>query len=301
MKLFRMFRMSVRDAIKSVFRNFSLSLASITCITITLIIVGISLIATFNVNNFTKEIEKDVTITVFLASDTTEEERNEIEEKIRSMPEVIQESIVYKSKEQERNEMMKESEVFNSVMANWGSDDNPLKDSYQIKVKDISTIKKTANEIKKFNKVELVNYGEDMVNSLVKAFSTVQKAALIVVIALIVVTIFLIINTIKLTIFSRQREISIMRLVGASNLSIKVPFVIEGLIIGIFGSIIPILAIIYGYTMMYNYFGGVLYSNIIKLIVPTPFVYYASGLVLVIGMLVGMFGSARAVRKYLKV
>ena len=301
MKLFRMFKISIRDAFKSVFRNFALSLASITCITITLIIVGISLIATFNVNNFTKEIERDVTITVFLESDATEEDRQNIEAEFKNIPNIIQESIVYKSKEAERNEMMNESEVFKSVMSNWGNEDNPLKDSYQIKVKEIDEIKDTANKIKQIEKVQLVNYGEDMVNGLVKAFATTQKASLIVVGALILVTVFLIINTIKLTIFSRQREISIMRLVGASNSSIKIPFIIEGLILGVLGSIIPILTIIYGYTLSYNYLGGVLYSKIIKLITPTPFIYYASALVLLIGMLVGMFGSARAVRKYLKI
>ena len=301
MKLFRMLKISIRDALKSVFRNFALSLASITCITITLIIVGVSLIATFNVNNFAKEIERDVTITVFLESDATEEDRENIEKEFKNIPNIIEDSIVYKSKEAERNEMMKESEVFESVMSNWGNDDNPLKDSYQLKVNDINEIKITADRIKKIEKVQLVNYGEDMVNGLIKAFTTVQKASLIIVVALILVTTFLIINTIKLTIFSRQREISIMRLVGASNSSIKIPFIIEGLRLGMLGSIIPILAIIYGYTLGYNYLGGVLYSKIIKLIVPTPFVYYASALVLIIGMLVGMFGSARAVRKYLKI
>ena len=301
MKLFRMFKISIRDAFKSVFRNFALSLASITCITITLIIVGVSLIATFNVNNFTQEIERDVTITVFLESDATEEDRKNIETELNNNSNIIKESIVFKSKEAERNEMMKDSEVFKSVMSNWGNDDNPLKDSYQVKVKDINTIKDTANSIKKIEKVQLVNYGEDMVNGLVKAFTTIQKISLILVCSLIIVTVFLIINTIKLTIFSRQREISIMRLVGASNASIKTPFIIEGLIIGILGSIIPILTIIYGYTFGYNYLGGVLYSKIIRLITPTPFVYYASALVMLIGMLVGMFGSARAVRKYLKI
>ena len=92
-----------------------------------------------------------------------------------------------------------------------------------------------------------------------------------------------------------------MRLVGASNISIKIPFIIEGLIIGFLGSIVPGLCIIYGYTVLYNHFGGVLYSNIIKMIIPNPFVYFVSLIVVFIGMLVGMLGSAQAVRKYLKI
>lgn len=301
MKLFRMFGRSIRDAFKSVFRNFSLSLASIACITITLIIVGVSILASLNVNNFAKEIEKDVTITVFLAGDTTEEQRNNVEHEIRNIPNVEDDSIIFKSKEEERNEMMKESEVFNSVMSSWSKEENPLKDSFMLKVKDIESINDTAKRIKNIEKVEIVNYGEDMVNSLVSAFRTVEKVSIAIVLALILVTVFLIVNTIKLTIFSRKREISIMRLVGASNTSIKTPFIIEGLIIGFLGAIIPVLTIIYGYTMLYNHFNGVLYSNLIKLIFPTPFIYLVSIAVVIIGMLVGMIGSAQAVRKYLKV
>ena len=119
--------------------------------------------------------------------------------------------------------------------------------------------------------------------------------------ALSLVTVFLIVNTIKLTIFSRKREISIMRLVGASNMRIKMPFVVEGIVLGIIGSILPIAAIIYGYTELYNHFGGQLFSPVIKLVEPMPFILYTSVIILAIGMLVGMIGSSRAVRRYIKV
>ena len=103
MKFFRMLRRSIRDAFKSVFRNFSLSLASISCITITLIIVAVSIIVTFNVQNFTKEMEKDLTIVVFLDTDTTEEEVEEIRDKLESMSNV--ESLTYQSKASVKEEM----------------------------------------------------------------------------------------------------------------------------------------------------------------------------------------------------
>lgn len=294
-----MLRRNVRDAFKSVFRNFSLSLASITCITITLIIVGASIIISLNLKNFTKEIEEDVTMVVFLDADTTEEQISTLTHDIKSIPNV--EEIKFKSKATSKNEMMQESDVFKGIMSTWDEKDNPLKDSFQVKVKDIEKIEDSAKQIRSMEKVAVVNYGEEMVNKLISAFDMVQKVSIIMVVALIVVTVFLIINTIKLTIFSRKREISIMRLVGASNTSIKIPFLIEGLILGFIGSIIPIVVIIYGYTALYNHLGGVLYSNLISLITPEPFIYIASLIVLGIGMLVGMVGSAGAVRKYLKV
>ena len=92
-----------------------------------------------------------------------------------------------------------------------------------------------------------------------------------------------------------------MRLVGASNFTIKTPFIIEGMILGIFGSIVPIGITTYGYMAFYRHFDGYLYSQLIQLIKPEPFIYQASLIVLGIGILVGMIGSASAVRKYLKV
>ena len=132
-------------------------------------------------------------------------------------------------------------------------------------------------------------------------FSVLEKAMLIAMIALVLVTLFLITNTIKITIYSRKKEIEIMRLVGASNFSIKQPFVIEGFVLGLLGSLIPIGITLYGYSALYNRFNGQLFSPFIKLIPPVPFVYTASLVLLAIGILVGMFGSWRAVKKYLKI
>ena len=300
MKIFRMLGRNIRDAFKSVFRNFSLSLASISCITITLIIVAISILATLNVNNFATVMKEDVTMVVFLNTETTAEEEEQIEFQLKNMDNV--ESVEFRSKEDVKNEMAGTSETLRSIMEEWDASENPLKDNYLIKVKDIEKIKDTANEIQKIEQVDAVNYGEGMIEQLITAYDAVQKVSLLVVIALIVVTIFLIINTIKLTIFSRKREISIMRLVGASNFTIKNPFVIEGMFLGILGSIIPILITTYGYLAFYNHFQGYLFSSpLIKLIKPEPFIYYVALLVLVIGIIVGMLGSYRAVKKYLKV
>ena len=140
-----------------------------------------------------------------------------------------------------------------------------------------------------------------MVDKMVKAFSAVEKITYGVVAALILVTVFLIVNTIKLTISARRKEIEIMRLVGASNITIKMPFIIEGMILGLFGSIVPIIMVIYGYFAFYRNFDGYLYSRLIQLIQPEPFVYQTSLMVIAIGIVVGMIGSASAVRRYLKV
>ena len=124
---------------------------------------------------------------------------------------------------------------------------------------------------------------------------------MIIVIALIFVTAFLITNTIKLTIYSRRNEIEIMRLVGASNTAIKLPFVIEGFIIGLLGSLIPVIVTIYGYIITYEKLNGHILTDIIKLISPFNFVFYVALVIVALGALIGMLGSLNAVRKYLKI
>ena len=299
MKLFRMLGRSIRDAFKSVMRNFSLSLASISCITITLIIVAVAVIASFNVQNFTKEIERDLTIVVFLENDTVTEDYEVIEQELNRINNI--EEISFQSKTEVKEQMQQESEIFDKVLSGWDENESPLKDTYQIKVKNVEEIGQTAEAIKRIEKVSVVRYGEGMVDKLISAFGSIEKVTYGVVIALVVVTIFLIINTIKLTISARKREISIMRLVGASNFTIKTPFIIEGMILGMLGSIVPILITTYGYLAFYNHFDGYLFSELIQLIKPEPFIYTTSLIVLGIGILVGMIGSASAVKKYLKV
>ena len=299
MKAFRILSRNIRDSFKSVFRNFSLSLASISCITITLIIVAIAIMASLNVQNFTKEIEKDLTIVVFLDNKATPEDVEQVKKDLDETANI--EKYSFQSKQEVKEQMQKESEVFNTVLNEWDDEESPLKDTFQVKVKDIKKIAVTANKIKEIDKVSVVRYGEGMVDKLVTAFSSVEKVTYGVVIALVVVTVFLIINTIKLTISARKREISIMRLVGASNFTIKTPFIIEGMILGLFGSIVPVLFTTYGYLAFYKHFDGYLFSELIKLIKPEPFIYQTSIIVVVIGILVGMVGSAGAVRKYLKI
>ncbi|HIU23005.1 MAG TPA: ABC transporter permease [Candidatus Fimihabitans intestinipullorum] len=299
MKVFRILGRNIRDSFKSVFRNFSLSLASISCITITLIVVAIFVILTFNVNNFTTLVEKDVTIVAFLDVDITQENIKVVEKKIADIDEV--DNYTFQSKQEISEEMMASSETFKNIMKEWTEDDNPLQDTFLVKVKDINDIADVAKRIKKMDGVSIVKYGEGMVEQLISIFEVVRKICMGTVIALVLVTAFLISNTIKITIFSRRREIEIMRLVGASNINIKIPFIFEGLFLGIMGSILPIIATVYGYNLLYDNFDGQLFSPFIKLVEPEPFVLFVSLALLVIGILVGMFGSWRAVKKHLKI
>jgi len=299
MKVFRILGRNVRDAFKSVFRNLSLSMASISSITITLLVVSISMVLSYNVNNFAGLVEKDVTVVVFIENEATDEDIEELEQQINKLQNV--ETYEFQSKEEITKEMMETSDVFKKIMGEWSLDESPIQHTFLVKVSNIEKIGETANQIKEMESVSVVKYGEGMVEQLIKVFKVIEKISIITVISLILVTAFLISNTIKITIFSRRTEIGIMRLVGASNINIKIPFILEGLFLGILGSIIPIVGTTYGYVALFNNFDGQLFSPFIKLIKPTPFIYYISGVLILIGIIVGMIGSWRAVKKHLKI
>ena len=299
MKAFRILRSTISESFKGVFRNFSLSLASISCITITLILVGFSILLSYNVNNFTSEIEKDMTIVVFLDRKATQKDIDDVKTKIEDMSNV--KSIEFNSKNQVKEDMQKESDVFDSILSQYTDETNPLQDTFLVKVDDINEIGNTADKIKGMNYVDIVKYGEGSVEELVKIFDMVKKITYVAVIALIVVTAFLISNTIKITIQSRRREIEIRRLVGASNLFIKQPFFFEGIILGFLGSILPIFICCYGYSYLYEKLGGKVFTEIITLIKPAKVIYIIMIALVAIGVVVGAFGSYRAVRKYLKI
>ena len=297
MRACRIFFRSIRDAFKSVVRNFSLSFASIMCTTITLILVAVAMVAAANVNNATKLIEDELTVVVYLNGDVTSEQIENIKTELNSYKNVLE--TTYKSKDEWKLEMSEYDDSFKTVLDYL--DENPLNDSFVVKVKDVKKLSETSEFIKGIKGVDTVKYGEGMVENVISVFDVIQKVVLVVVIALVLVTGFLISNTIKLTIFSRRGEIEIMRLVGASNITIKLPFLFEGFIIGVVGSIIPICITIYGYVILYSRMHGKLFSNMIMLIKPYPFVFNISLILLGIGALVGMYGSIKAVRKYLKV
>lgn len=297
MKAFRILGRGIRDAFKSVFRNFSLSTAAITCSSITLILLAVAMVLSYNVKNITTDLEKELTIVAYIKDTGTEEQIEELKANLSNMSNV--DKYVYKSKEEWKLEIKNSSDTFSSALEYL--DTNPLLNSFTITVKDVKDLKATSEEIKKYDYVESVDYGEGMAESLVNVFDIVEKVALVIVLALILVTSFLIGNTIKLTIFSRKSEIEIMRLVGANNISIRLPFIFEGLILGVLGSIIPILVTIYGYVLLYDHFHGYVFTQIITLVKPFNFVLYVSLILLCLGAVIGMFGSYRAVRKYLKI
>ena len=304
MKAIRIFRRNVGNAFKSIFRNFSLSVASITCTIITLIIMSIAIIFSANINTFTEDIEKTLTIIAYVDKKATEEEISTVKSRLLEIRNIKSDELLYKDKEMIKEETMKNTDknsALYAVMNSWTKENNPLEPEFIITVKDVTALSETAKAIESINNVTNVKYSESVAEKMIPVFDVIEQITLVIMLGLLFVTVLLICNTIKLTIFARRNEIEIMRLVGISNFVIKLPFVIEGLFLGIFGSIVPIIASIWGYTIVYDKLEGFLFTNLIKMIEPFPFTIYVSFVLLIVGAVVGMIGSYTTVRKYLKI
>lgn len=301
MNLFRMIRYGVRDAFKSVRRNLSLSLASVSCISITLIVVALALLVAFNVENFSQKAGDNVTIVTYLQLGATEDDITAFETELKGMDNIVQEW-TKQTPEERKQSLIEEEELLSNIGSAIENPEEVFHYRYDLKVEDVAKIEDTKNALKALDVVDTAEYGDDTVTRMIDLFNIAGRVATIVAVILIIVTVFLIVNTIKLTIFSRKREISIMRVVGASNMTIKNPFIIEGFLIGLMGSIVPVLATIFGYRAFYDKLDdGHFMTFWLEFLNPTPFIYFVSLIIVIIGVTVGMIGSSRAVRKYLKV
>lgn len=304
MKAIRIFFRSISNAFRSIFRNINLSIASIMCTTVTLVIVSLAIIFSATINNFTDNLEKTLTIITFVDKDATEEEITAVKSKLLEIKNIKSDELLYKDQETVKKETLEnvdKNDALYIIMNKWDEDDNILKSEFIVTVKDVTKLKETADAISKIDKVTDVHYNETVLEKMIPIFDVVKKVTLVIILGLIIVSTILICNTIKLTIFARKNEIEIIRLVGTSNLVIKLPFVIEGLFLGIIGSIIPIIATIWGYIFAFDKLEGYLFANFLKMLDPVPFTIYISGAILVIGAIVGMIGSYLTVRKYLKI
>ena len=202
------------------------------------------------------------------------------------------------SKEEELDALIKENGAMFKQYK--GEDKNPLYDVLNVELKDNTKISKVTKKISKMDGVVQATYGGSAINTMIQLFKNIRVWGSVFVGLMVLIAVFLIRNTIKMTILVRKDEIAIMRTVGAYNWYISLPFVLEGIFIGFWGALGPVLICIFGYTGLYHVMNGMFFSDMMSMLKPYPFVLCTSGGILLIGMVVGMLGSYLAVRKYLR-
>ncbi|BCL58246.1 cell division protein FtsX [Faecalibacillus intestinalis] len=287
-----------KESLVNLWRNGAMSFSSIFAVTITLLLIGVISVLALNVQDISANIEDGVRIYVKLERSIDENAEKEVGNQIKKLKGV--ESVTYSSKDEELNKLIDKQGKDGKELFESYREDNPLGSAYEVEAKDPTKLASLAKKIQDIPNVNSVNYGGDSTQSMVTTLNTIQKAGSVFIVGLVIVALFMISNTIKITITARSTEISIMRMVGASNWYIRIPFMLEGMLIGLFGAIIPILVLVYGYGALYNYTGGSLMSSMLVLKAPMPFIRDFSFILAGLGAGVGLIGSFVSMRRFLK-
>lgn len=285
------------DAWRNLIRHISLTVSSVIAVTVTLLIVGVLVVIAGNISDFTDNIESDFQIQVTISPGFSEDkEIAELQAQIEQLDHV--ESCTFSSKEDELQELIAENgEMFRYYE---GEDRNPLYDVFRIELDDNRQIDAVSEALNQMDGIVEATYGGDEITVMVSVFEAMRSGGAVFVVFLAILALLLIQNTIRMTIQARNIEIAIMRSVGASNWHIRGPFILEGMYIGVLGSIIPIVLISCGYYALYQAFDGVLLSSMFVMKPMWPFIFGVCLILLLGGILVGMAGSFLAVGKYLR-
>lgn len=297
---------SLREAFSHFFRNWTTSFGAVITIFLSLFIIGLFIVGSALVTSAIGTIEDTVTINVFISDDATDDEVQAFQEKLESWQNV--QSVNFKSKEDALEEYRNMSSSADSTIAALDGE-NPLPRSYEVVMEDSSQVEDMANRIKEdadFQAMadngdvdESVQYSQEMVGRLFQVTGYIRIACIMLVALLTFIAFIFINNTIRLSITARRREIAIMRLVGASNGFIRGPFVTEGVLQALLGALLSIGVL----ELVRNF----LMPRVMNMVswwqfeIPLEVYLMTYGALILVGLVIGLFGSAIAMRRYLKV
>lgn len=293
----------LKQGLKNIFRNKLFSLASVATIITCIFLFGACYAIVTNLNHMVKEAEEGVAITVFFDEELSDQNIEDIGDKIRAMDEV--DSVTFISAEEAWETFKEEYFADNQELAEGFEEDNPLANSanYQVTMKDVSTQREVTEAITEIEGVRKVNSSQTLADTLTGFNSFLSYFSMAIIGLLLIVSIFLISNTISVGVSVRKEEIAIMKLIGAKNSFVRAPFLIEGVLLGAFGAIVP-LGIIY---FLYNEVIDIVLSkygvlaNLLKFLSVGEVFRGLAPLAIIMGVAVGFLGSCISIRKHLKV
>lgn len=298
MVLFRYLQYGFRDTMRSLWRHKGMVFVSVITVAIMLIVLGATMLLAANSEHMANSMEDELEIIVFYDTAATREEVLATEPFFQYITGFEQATFV--SKEEAMDIMGEKLHQSNLTAATGGV--NPLPDAFYIKVAQLEQIEPAVEFLSDktyFPCVDLVRYGQDEVNNMIALSDTLERACVVVVLVMLFVALFLVNSTIRLTVAARGEEINIMKYVGATNIYVRIPFFLEGLLIGILGALIADAALYVGYDAVVNYM--VQNVGFIELLVDPTLMTLLMLVLLVGGTLLGAVGSNIAIRKYLRV
>lgn len=305
MKISTMIR-HFREGFRYIWRNGWMSFASVSAMAVSMMVLGIFLIVALNINALTKDIEDTIKIKVYLDVSFPRGQVSMVQDQIGSLPGVKRVTFIPK---EEGLQSLKESwgKYGKQILETQKNDPNPLPDAFDVEVYEPRQVEDVANRILLLNEsitplpIWKTNYGQDTVKKLFKVIDMVHLVGVVLIVALTVMAIFLIANTIKLTILARRTEIRIMKLVGATHTFIRWPFFIEGALIGVIGSLIPVMLLAFFYDRLLMYAEteiALLREALLPAYESLPLIAL---ILLGLGQGVGIWGSLISIRRFLRV
>ena len=286
----------IREVFMSLRRNNWMSLASIGTVAVSLFIFGMFLMLVLNMNKMAESLESQVQINVYLEDSVDREQARDIESDLKELEGVQVVTFVTKD---EAMEKFKERLGDQKTLLEALDETNPLPDSFEVMITQPDLVKNAAATIEKWEGVESAKYGQDVMEHLFDITRLIRIFGFTLMLVLAFATLFIISNTIRLTVFARRKEIAIMKYVGATDWFIRWPFVLEGMVLGLMGSIISAIAL----RLVYTGIAEKIYSTLafFPLIPEEPFLSYITIVVILSGMAIGSVGSAVSIKKFLKV
>lgn len=296
----RNFLYYVREAAIGVWRNRLMSLASIIVVVLTLLILGSFTLINLNIQAVTEEIMGQVEIIAYLKDEAdTPEGIDQLRQKLVTLEGVQQ--VTYVSKEDALVRLRERLGDKSGITE--GLERNPLPASFEIRPIDPEQTAVLADKVSRLTGIDSVDYGQQIVDQLLSFSRSVQLFSYGVIIFLGVISLFLIGNTIKLTVYSRRRQIGIMKFVGATDWFIRWPFILEGIFLGLLGALFTYLLLFFGYAILYNQASAWMYQNFlsVRMVVPEVAGRELLKYMFAVGTGIGAVGSGISVRRFLKV
>lgn len=286
------------------FRNNKLmSFASVGVVTSCLFLVGVCMALAVNVNSFVRYLGDQNEVIIYLKDDAATEQVDAINSSLSQDEEVT--GFTFVSKSDALKEQMSYMGQYSSLLAGYEGENNPLPASFRIHIKDLTKINQTSLRFSAFDGVDYVSTPTELANVLIALKNITYYAGISIMAVLFFVSMVVISNTIRLTVFARRREISIMKYVGATNGFIRMPFIVEGLVIGTISALLTFVLIGAGYYYLFGYvtqnatgFIGMLSMSMIPFSSLWPYMLIGF---LAFGWIIGGFGSTISMRKYLRV
>ncbi|WP_262315516.1 permease-like cell division protein FtsX [Lacticaseibacillus parakribbianus] len=286
----------VKDSLKSLRRNGWMSVAAVSAVTVTLLLVGIFLALIANVNRVSSQVENDVRVRVYIQKGTKKADQAALKKQLKAMPQV--EKITFRSSKQELNSIVG---TYGSQWKMFSGDQNPLTNIFLVDTKKPTQTITVAKKAEKLKHVSEASYGGNTAKKLFSTVDTIQRWGIGFTILLLFVAVFLISNTIRITILSREDEIRVMRLVGATNSYIRWPFLLEGAWTGLFGSLLPMLVVDFGYGLVYKNANFSVAANGFSLFPTLPFLFWLDLGIALIGIVIGALGAVVSMRRFLRI